>query len=41
MTCAIPAPKLHDVIRQIEATSATDAIVASYAAQDARRFLPV
>jgi uncharacterized protein (DUF169 family) len=41
MTCAIPAGKLHDVIRQIEATSATDAIVASYAAEDARRFLPV
>jgi uncharacterized protein (DUF169 family) len=41
MTCAIPATKLHDVISQIEATSATDAIVASYAAQDARRFLPV
>jgi uncharacterized protein (DUF169 family) len=41
MTCAIPASKLHDVIGQIEATSATDAIVASYAAEDARRFLPV
>ncbi len=41
MTCAIPATKLGDVIAQIEATAATDAIVASYAAEDARRFLPV
>ena len=40
MTCAIPAGKLDDVIRQIVATAATDAIVASYAAEDARRFLP-
>jgi uncharacterized protein (DUF169 family) len=40
MTCAIPASKLSDVIRQIVATAATDAIVASYAAEDARRFLP-
>ena len=39
MTCAIPATKLGDVIAQIEATAATDAIVASYAAEDARRFL--
>jgi uncharacterized protein (DUF169 family) len=41
MTCAIPATKLGDVIAQIEATAATDATVASYAAEDARRFLPV
>jgi uncharacterized protein (DUF169 family) len=41
MTCAIPATKLHDVIRKIEATAATDSIVAAYAAEDARRFLPV
>jgi uncharacterized protein (DUF169 family) len=41
MTCAIPASKLSDVIRQIVATAATDSIVASYAAEDARRFLPV
>jgi len=40
MTCAIPANKLSDVIRQIVATAATDSIVASYAAEDARRFLP-
>jgi uncharacterized protein (DUF169 family) len=40
MTCAIPASKLDDVIRKIVATAATDSIVASYAAEDARRFLP-
>ena len=38
MTCAIPANRLHDVVRQVQATAATDAIVASYAAEDARRF---
>jgi uncharacterized protein (DUF169 family) len=41
MTCAIPASCLREVIAQIEATAATDSIVASYAAEDARRFLPV
>ena len=40
MTCAIPASRLHDVVRQIQATATTDAIVASYAAEDARRFIP-
>ncbi len=39
MTCAIPAGRLHDVVDRIEATAATDAIVASYAAEDARRFV--
>jgi uncharacterized protein (DUF169 family) len=39
MTCAIPANRLHDVVRQIQATAATDAIVASYAAEDGRRFI--
>jgi uncharacterized protein (DUF169 family) len=39
MTCAIPASRLHDLVRQIQATAATDAIVASYAAEDARRFI--
>jgi uncharacterized protein (DUF169 family) len=38
MTCAIPANRLHEVVRQVQATAATDAIVASYAAEDARRF---
>ncbi len=41
MTCAIPAGMLGDVIGQIRATAATDSIVASYAAEDARRFLAV
>ena len=39
MTCAIPANRLHDVVRQVQATAATDAIVAAYAAEDARRFI--
>ena len=39
MTCAIPANRLHDVVRQVQATAATDAIVTSYAAEDARRFI--
>jgi hypothetical protein len=37
------APKMArcvtDVVRQIQATAAIDAIVASYAAEDARRFI--
>ena len=39
MTCAIPAGRLHEVVRLVEATAATDAVVASYAAEDARRFI--
>ena len=39
MTCAIPADRLAEVVGLIEATAATDAIVASYAAEDARRFV--
>jgi hypothetical protein len=39
MTCAIPASRLHDVVRQVQATAAIDTIVASYAAEDARRFI--
>lgn len=41
MTCAIPASKLEDVVARIEETAATDSIVASYAAEDARRFINV
>ncbi|MGH9097108.1 MAG: DUF169 domain-containing protein [Acidimicrobiales bacterium] len=41
MTCAIPAGRLQEVVERIEATAATDATVAAYAADDARRFLPV
>ena len=39
MMCAIPASRLQDVLRQVQATAATDAIVASYAVEDARRFI--
>ena len=38
MTCAIPAGRLADVVARVEATARTDAVVASYAAEDARRF---
>src|SRR2546421_12381705 len=39
MTCAIPAARLADVVARVEATAATDAVVARYASQDATRFL--
>ena len=39
MTCAIPASRLEALIIRIQETATTDAIVASYAAQDARRFV--
>jgi uncharacterized protein (DUF169 family) len=39
MTCAIPASRLEYVVEQIEATAATDGMVASYATEDARRFV--
>ena len=38
MTCAIPAGNLAAVVSTIKATAETDAVVARYAAQDARRF---
>ena len=38
MTCAIPAPRLEEVVGRIEAAGAADAAVARYAAEDARRF---
>jgi uncharacterized protein (DUF169 family) len=37
-TCAIPASRLGEVVAALEATAATDSIVAKYAAEDARRF---
>jgi uncharacterized protein (DUF169 family) len=37
-TCAIPAARLGEVIDAIERTAETDAVVARYAAEDARRF---
>src|SRR4051812_30861693 len=38
MTCAIPAARLADVVERVQATAATDAVVARYASQDATRF---
>ena len=38
MTCAIPAGNLAAVVATIKATAETDAVVARYAAEDARRF---
>lgn len=38
MTCALPAPRLEELVAAIEKTAATDAVVARYAAEDARRF---
>jgi uncharacterized protein (DUF169 family) len=37
-TCAIPAPRLAEVVAAVEATAAVDAEVAAYAAADSRRF---
>ena len=38
MTCAIPGPRLEEVVSSVEATERVDAVVASYAAEDASRF---
>jgi uncharacterized protein (DUF169 family) len=38
MTCAIPAGNFADVVATVSAAAETDAVVARYAAQDARRF---
>lgn len=38
MTCAIPGPRLGEVIARLEATSTLDRQMARYAAADARRF---
>ena len=38
MTCAIPATRLGDVVARVQATASVDAVVASYAAEDALRF---
>ncbi|CAN5755878.1 hypothetical protein BH24ACT5_BH24ACT5_21250 [soil metagenome] len=37
-TCAIPAGRLAEVVDAVQRTAATDAVVARYAAQDAKRF---
>ncbi len=38
VTCAIPASRLAEVVERLESTARADAAVASYAAEDARRF---
>ncbi|HEX9529617.1 MAG TPA: DUF169 domain-containing protein [Acidimicrobiales bacterium] len=38
LTCAVPAAKLADVTEAVGRTAAIDAVVGSYAAEDARRF---
>ncbi|MGH9046439.1 MAG: DUF169 domain-containing protein [Acidimicrobiales bacterium] len=38
MTCALPAPRLGPIVEALERASAVDEAVASYAADDARRF---
>lgn len=38
MTCAIPAPRLVEVVEALERTNRIDSAVAGYAAEDARRF---
>jgi len=38
MTCAIPASKLGDVVEALDATCAADGTVATYAAEDSKRF---
>ncbi len=38
MTCALPAATLGEIVDRIEATAATDSVVAKYAADDGRRF---
>jgi uncharacterized protein (DUF169 family) len=40
MTCAIPASRLEDVVNRLAATVAADSTVATYAAEDKRRFGP-
>lgn len=38
MTCAIPAPRLAEVVARLQTTWQADNTVAAYAAEDARRF---
>ena len=38
MTCAIPGPRLHEVVEALEATVILDRSMATYASQDAKRF---
>ena len=38
MTCALPGPRIDEIVRAIEAAAAVDATVARYAGADAERF---
>jgi uncharacterized protein (DUF169 family) len=38
MTCALPGPRLDDIVSAIESAASVDATVARYAAADAQRF---
>lgn len=38
MTCAIPGPRLGELVDRLERTSTIDAVVAQYASEDAARF---
>ena len=40
MTCAIPAARLAEVVERIRRTAEVDAVVATYAGTDSRRFRP-
>jgi uncharacterized protein (DUF169 family) len=41
MTCAIPGPKLAEVVQSIEKMARIDAVASSYAAADVERFASV
>lgn len=41
MTCALPGPRLDELVGAIESAASADAIVARYAASDAQRFATV
>ena len=38
MTCAVPGPRLAEVVERVRRTAQVDSVVARYAAEDARRF---
>ena len=38
MTCAIPGPRLAEVVQQVKTTAVIDGTVANYASEDTRRF---
>jgi hypothetical protein len=38
MTCALPGPRLEEMVEAIESAASVDTTVARYAASDAQRF---